>query len=69
MKLPMRQKYVDEAVGTYIIFGTHPDGTVGVYNAHKDVFTGLPKDVAEAVVKAHAEFVEKLYSLLCKEES
>ena len=66
MSTPMRQKYVDEAVGIYIIFDESLDGTaVDVADQQRDVFQGLPRDVAEKVVEAQEEFREKLYALLC----
>lgn len=66
MKLPMRQKYVDEKTGIYMIFGTRPDGTVDVNDGQQDVFEGLPQDIAEEVVAAHDRFRQELYSLLCE---
>ncbi len=65
----MRQKYVDEAVGVYIMFGTHPGGTVDVADQSRDVFTGLPADVAAKVVDLQAEFRDGLYKLLCERRS
>lgn len=66
MKIPMLQKYVDEAVGVFFILGI--DGTGGgvyINDGQKDVFTSLPLDVAYKVVIAHEEFREKLYKILC----
>lgn len=68
MNVPMRQKYVDETVGVWIIFGEHMDGTVDVSDQRRDVFEGLPRDVAEKVCAAHDEFREKLYAILCNFE-
>lgn len=67
MKLPMREKYVDEAVGVWITFGRHADGTVDISDQNRDVFAGIPPAVALKVVAAQAEFRETLYALLCKE--
>lgn len=68
MNIPMREKYVDEAVGNYIVFGWRPDGTVDVSNGFGcDVFTGLPPTVAEQVVQAHDAFRERLYQILCNQ--
>ncbi len=66
MTLPMREKYVDDAVGIFIEFGTHPDGTVDVHALGRDVFEGLPKDVAQKVCEAHDRFREELYVILCE---
>lgn len=68
MKLPMREKYVDEALGgPWHVFGVHQDGTVDVADASRDVFSGLPPEVAEMVVKVQEGFRRKLYALLCGE--
>jgi hypothetical protein len=50
----MRRKYVDEAVGFYFIFGYKADNKnlVDINDGKRDVFEGLPKDKAEAVVEA-----------------
>lgn len=65
-KLPMREKYVDEAVGIFMVFGVHSDGTVDVSDTQRDVFTRLPEDAAEKVVAVQAEFRAKLYKILCE---
>lgn len=65
MKIPMREKYVDEAVGIFTIFGVRV-GAVDVSDGARDVFYGLPRDVAEQVVAAQEEFRDKLYKLLCE---
>jgi hypothetical protein len=62
----MREKYVDEAVGIYTVFGWWGDGTVCISDGQRDVFEGVPEDIAEKVVAAQAEFRQKLYDLLCK---
>lgn len=67
VKLPMREKYVDEAVGIWIIFGVDPAaGNADVNNGTNDVFCGLPYAVAEKACDAQRRFREELYSLLCK---
>jgi hypothetical protein len=66
MKLPMREKYVDQKVGIWIVFGEHPDGTVDVNDGMQDVFEGIPKEAALKVIAAHDEFREKLYEILTK---
>jgi hypothetical protein len=66
MKVPMREKYVDEAAGIWMIFGEHPDGTVDVNDGNRDVFVGIPKEAAEKIVEAHYLFMKDLYEILCK---
>jgi hypothetical protein len=65
MNIPMLEKYVDEAVGVWIIFGEGADDMVDVADQTRDVFAGLPRDVAEKVVELQSEFRDKLYALLC----
>lgn len=68
MNLPMRQKYVDEAVGLFIVFGTHINGTVDVSDGQRDVFSCLPPAAAHAVCEAQNEFRQKLYKILCESQ-
>jgi hypothetical protein len=66
MKLPMREKYVDERVGVWIVFGWHFDGSVDVSSKGQDLFTQIPLDVADRLCELQEEFREKLYALLCR---
>ena len=66
MKLPMREKYVDEAVGVWFVFGSRPDGTVDVSDGNRDVFSGIPADAAADLTKIQREFRERLYARLCR---
>ena len=66
MHTPMREKYLDEAIGHYFIFGTYEDGTVDVSDGQKDVLIRLDPTKAQEVCDAHAEFRAKLYNILCK---
>lgn len=69
MKTPMREKYVDEAVGVWMTFGTYPDGNVEVTTAEREIFSGgLPKEKAEAVVAAQKRFRDELYRILCSKK-
>lgn len=69
MKVPMREKYVDERVGIWFIFGTNPDtGEADVSDQNKDIFESLPEVVAVRVVEAQEKFREELYSILCNKE-
>lgn len=65
MKIPMRKKYVDEAVGVWMVFGEHADGSVDVSDQSRDAFQALSRETAEKVVALQAEFLEKLYGVLC----
>ena len=66
MNVPMKEKYVDEAVGVWMILGKYVDGSVVVCDANRDIFCGLPNDVAEKVVNLQNEFVANLYKILCR---
>lgn len=61
---PMKEKYIDEAVGHYTVFGTRTTGGVDVNDGNRDVFIGLPLEKAEKIVQAQAEFRAKLYEIL-----
>lgn len=60
----MREKYVGEKVGVWIIFGEYPDGDVDVSDQNRDVFVKVPRPVAEKVIALHDEFRQKLYEVL-----
>lgn len=60
----MREKYIDEAVGLYFIYGEYPDGTVDISNGRDDVFKAIPRDLAEMIVSSQATFREELYYIL-----
>lgn len=64
MKVPMREKYVDEVVGVWNVFGSR-DGGVDISDGNRDVFREIPLERAEKIVIAQAEFREKLYTILC----
>lgn len=65
MKLPIRQKYVDELLGApWFIFGEGPQG-VDVSNGNRDILTQIPKDLAVKVIAAHERFMKEVYGLLC----
>lgn len=66
-KRPFRQKYIDEETDLFsiwYIFGEHPDGWVDIANPAGDVFTKVPKDVAERIVAARQKFVDVLVEVL-----
>ena len=66
MRIPVREKYVDEAVGVWVVFGTRGDGTVDIGDGHEDVFRGIPESVAEDLCALQAEFRHQLYKALCQ---
>ena len=71
MIVPMKEKYVDEAVGVFIEFGRSVEGQVDVTSSGStrtgdvEVFT-LPPDAAFAVVHAQKIFRMMLYQILCE---
>ena len=66
MLIPMRPKYIDEAVGIWFIFGTNPEnGGVDISDGNNDVFTDIPYEIALKLVEVQNEFRNKLYSILC----
>lgn len=65
MNIPMRPKYVDEAVGVWFIFGEYADGDVDVSDGTRDVFMKIPRPLAERLIEDHAEFRRRLYGKLC----
>lgn len=69
MKLPMKQKYVDEAVGVWSSWGTSgPKGTADINDGRKDVFTALPDEAVSLAVSAQSEFRQRLYEIMCGEK-
>lgn len=64
MKYPMREKYLDEIVPAWLIFGTHSEGTVDISDTNRDVFTDMPPEFAAQVVELRDEFKLKLLNLI-----
>jgi hypothetical protein len=60
----MREKYVDEKVGVWFIFGEYDNGRVDVSDGQRDVFTHIPRQLADNLCLAHDEFRTTLYALL-----
>ncbi len=65
MKVPMKEKYVDEAFGIYQVFGYNSDGSVDICSNGATLMEYMNPLIAEKVVELHHEFREKLYKLLC----
>lgn len=67
MNIPMREKYVDEAVGIWFIFGEHPGGSlVDISDGTNDVFRSLPRAPAVKLCEVQERFRQELYSILCE---
>lgn len=66
MKLPMREKYLDEMTGgAWFIFGQHSDGSVDIVDLNRGIIEFLPRDIAEQVCELQNEFYKRLAVLLC----
>lgn len=65
----MREKYVDEKVGVWCIFGHDPKdhNLVDVNDGTNDVFSRVPKALAEKLVEAQRKFRMELYELMRKD--
>jgi hypothetical protein len=66
MKKPIKEKYLDEHFGApWFIFGDNlTTGEVDVHSSKFGDIISLPKEDADKVVELHAEFMEKVYTLL-----
>ena len=65
MKLPIREKYVDEMFPALFEFGEYPNGNVDLSNGQTDVITNIPPQIAEEIIAANYVFRQTLYKLLC----
>lgn len=65
----MREKYIDEKVGVWFIFGSSSEGLVDINNGTEDIFTKLPKETAEKLVSAQEKFRLDLYNILGENET
>lgn len=60
-KRPWRDKYLFDETSVlkyWFIMGTYPDGTVGICDGDEDIFSYVPLEVAQEIVKARKEFLE-----------
>lgn len=62
---PCRDKYVDEAVGIWFIFGEHQNGTVDVSDGTQDVARNVSRETAEKLCQIQKEFRHRIYALVC----
>lgn len=63
---PCREKYVDETVGVWMVWGKYEDGNVDVSDQDKTIARRVPLELAEKLVALQAEFREKIYALVCQ---
>ena len=59
----MREKYIDERVGIWFIFGESPYG-VDINDGNRDVFEGVTREVADQLCTAQERFQQELYSIM-----
>jgi hypothetical protein len=62
-KRPWKTKYLDEetpVLNRWIIFGTYPDGSVGINDGQEDILEWVPEPIAQDIVAARNLFVEKV---------
>lgn len=62
----MREKYIDENVGGYFIFGSSSlqPNLVDICDGNRDIFLSVPKEAAEKIVTAQEKFRKELYTIL-----
>ena len=62
----MEEKYIDEKVGSYFIFGCDPrnPGKVDVSDGDRDIFTHIDIKIAEQIIEAQNRFREELYKIM-----
>lgn len=60
---PWKPKYIqDETLATnkWMVFGTYPDGSVGICDGDNDILINVPPAAAERIVSARNAFVDVL---------
>lgn len=62
----MREKYIDENVGVYFIFGSssRQPNLVDICDGSRDIFLSVPKEAAEKIVASQEKFRKELYKIL-----
>jgi hypothetical protein len=62
----VREKYIDEKVGVYYIFGSSSPqpNLVDICDGARDIFLNVPKEAAEKIVAAQEKFRKELYTIL-----
>ena len=56
----MGRPYITNENAMWFIFGTHHSGYVDVSCADGDIVTNISKEVAEQIIKAHNEYVNRV---------
>ena len=67
-KEPWRVKYIDEetaVINCWFIFGTYPDGSVGITDGTLDIMEYVPRLAAEEIVAARNAFAAVVTKHLC----
>lgn len=67
-KAPWRAKYITEetpVLNSWIIFGYYDDGSVNISDANMEIFSHVPKDVAERIIKARNAFCAEIEDIFC----
>ena len=69
ISLPIKPKYIDEETSEFaawIIFGTHPDDTVVIYDPcdDRDIMIGVPRDKAENIIKIRRFFADCILDII-----
>lgn len=59
----MKEKYIDEKIGFYHIFGEAPSG-VDISDGKRVVFSLIPREKADAICRAQHKFLEAVYKIM-----
>jgi hypothetical protein len=55
----MKEKYIEERIPRWLIFGIHPNGNVDVSDGEGDVLQNISRELADEVVAARNRFVDE----------
>ncbi len=64
---PWRTKYLDEetpVINQWFIFGTYPDGSVGISDGQEDIVEWIPRKLAEEIIEARNAFSVKFVEVI-----
>lgn len=56
----MREKYIEEHIRRWFIFGRHPSGHVDVSDGEGDVFQDVPEQFAQEAIAHRSIFVDRM---------
>lgn len=65
---PWKEKYlIDEThlFKGWFVFGTHENGNVDLSDGTEDIFTDVPKDVAQELIEIRREFIDRIIKIMC----